>query len=290
MKSIEVILPTGFKAGEKWYNNAGLRLLNGGDEEVLRKESLVLFPAERITKILTRCLTNLGPKSAPDNNDVRSLTVGDRDALLFHLRRLTYGGKIQAVLTCPQSGCGEKMDLELKVDDLLVPSNQTPKETYETEIHGDAAVYTVKFRLPTGADQEAVAPSAQFDHKTASNLLLQRCVKEIKKSGTQIDIETDLPGDLAESVSQKMAELDPQAEILLNLTCPACKQSFLAYFDIGDYFFKELMANSQNLYREVHVLALHYHWSEKDILNMTRSKRQIYLKLLADALYPEQNL
>jgi hypothetical protein len=35
------------------------------------------------------------------------------------------------------------------------------------------------------------------------------------------------------------------------------------------------------LYEEVHVLAMHYHWSESEILALTRSKRQRYLALLA---------
>ena len=35
------------------------------------------------------------------------------------------------------------------------------------------------------------------------------------------------------------------------------------------------------LYEEMHLLALHYHWAEADILRMTTSKRRRYLRLLA---------
>jgi hypothetical protein len=38
------------------------------------------------------------------------------------------------------------------------------------------------------------------------------------------------------------------------------------------------------LLEEVHYLAFHYHWSEKDILSMTRSKRRRYLAILAGKL------
>jgi hypothetical protein len=34
----------------------------------------------------------------------------------------------------------------------------------------------------------------------------------------------------------------------------------------------------------VHLLALHYHWSEAEILGMTQQKRRLYLDLLSDAL------
>jgi hypothetical protein len=37
------------------------------------------------------------------------------------------------------------------------------------------------------------------------------------------------------------------------------------------------------LFREVHALASHYHWSETDILTMTRRQRRRYLSLIAEA-------
>jgi hypothetical protein len=38
------------------------------------------------------------------------------------------------------------------------------------------------------------------------------------------------------------------------------------------------------LFEEVHALALHYHWSEREILAMAPSRRERYIALLADAL------
>jgi hypothetical protein len=37
----------------------------------------------------------------------------------------------------------------------------------------------------------------------------------------------------------------------------------------------------ERLYEEVHVLALHYHWSEAQILALATPKRRRYLALLA---------
>ena len=44
---------------------------------------------------------------------------------------------------------------------------------------------------------------------------------------------------LADSVAELMAELDPQAEIVLDLCCPACGGAFTAPFDAADYLFRE---------------------------------------------------
>ncbi len=51
----------------------------------------------------------------------------------------------------------------------------------------------------------------------------------------------------------------------------------------ADLLFRELAEHGDRLYREVHHLALHYHWSERDILALPHGKRRRYLALLADA-------
>jgi hypothetical protein len=40
----------------------------------------------------------------------------------------------------------------------------------------------------------------------------------------------------------------------------------------------------ENIYREVHMLAFYYHWSESDILGMNQRKRGRYLELLDETL------
>lgn len=42
--------------------------------------------------------------------------------------------------------------------------------------------------------------------------------------------------------------------------------------------------NLAHLYHEVHQLAWHYHWSEREILAMSRAKRRRYLALLSREL------
>jgi hypothetical protein len=81
-----------------------------------------------------------------------------------------------------------------------------------------------------------------------------------------------------------MVQLDPQAELEFRLNCPECRQSFTTLLDPAAFLFEELAASSRNLYREIHLLALHYHWSERDLLRLTPSKRWLYLGLLEETL------
>ena len=93
-----------------------------------------------------------------------------------------------------------------------------------------------------------------------------------------------IPEGLGEYLSDRMAELDPQAEIMLHLTCPACGATFSTIFDTARYVMQELEAEAQHLYREVHLLAYHYHWSATEILQMNTERRRKFLRLLEEQL------
>lgn len=276
MEAVEVTLPGGIALNGGWRRRAGLRPLSGREEAFLFEEGRSLLPAARTTELLSRCLCRLGPLSPVAPETVAALTVGDREALLLHLRRVTLGDRISCVLGCPNRQCGEKMDLDLSVGNLLLPPYGYETSVHEAALPGEpeSEPCLVRFRLPTGADQEAAAPIAFEDVNAAASLILRRCLQD---GGS-------LPPPAARALALLMAELDPQAEVRLNLTCPACGARFTAPFDTAQYFYQEISGAGGNLYREVHLLAFHYHWSEAEILGMTGRKRRRYLDLLAEAL------
>ena len=268
-----------------WQRTVWLRPLSGWDEAFLIEDARLLLPAERTTALLQRVLEDRGTGEPVTSEFVRELSIGDREALLLHLRRLTLGEKISCVLSCPQPTCGEQMDLDLKVSDLLLPPGTLPpQEEYETVVEGEGKSYRVRFRMPNGGDQEAAAALATRDYDAAVSLLYRRCVKSSVLLAGEDDTQLELTLEAKRALQQVMSGLDEQAEVLLNLTCPACKLSFVLPFDTGDYFYRELTRRGDNIYREVHLLALHYHWSEAEIMNMSRQRRRLYLGMLADSL------
>ncbi len=288
--SATVLLPGGLWADGACHREASLRPLNGDDEAFLLDMGDVLLPAERTTALLARCLTRLeGLERAAQQPGAlaRALTVGDREALLLHLRRLTVGERLLCVLHCPAPGCGQPMDLELRVSDLLLPPYAEARPEHEATLNGDGVASHVRFRLPTGADQEAAAVLATTDTEAATDLLLRRCLLQIAVGdGPAVDVtpETDLPDTVRRELPALLARLDPQAELLLSLACPDCGHPFTALFDAASYLFQEVSDRATHLYREVHLLAFYYHWSESEILGMTAVKRRRYLDLLAEAL------
>ena len=80
-----------------------------------------------------------------------------------------------------------------------------------------------------------------------------------------------------------MVDRDPQAEIELDMRCPACERSFTALFDAATFVTRELEDRAAHVLREVHALALTYHWSEAEILRMPAQRRARYLELASES-------
>jgi hypothetical protein len=280
MQAVEVHLPGGVPVGEDWCQSAWLRPVTGREEEFLLNEGRQMTAAARVTQLLALCLQRMGPIEPVGPEQVRRLNVGDREALLLHIRRLTLGERVCCLVSCPN--CGKKMDLDLKIEELLLSPYPHRKTIHAAEIADSENLYRVMFRVPNGEDQEAIAGSTPRAVDAAAELVLRRCIAQV--DSMREENLPDLPRVVVRDLPGKMAALDPQAELLLDLTCPECASGFVVPFDAGDYVCRELAMQEREFYREVHALSWHYHWSEEAVLGLSRRKRHIYLALLSDEL------
>ena len=255
----------------------GLRPVGGEDEAFLLESADYAVPSARATALLARCLDD-----ADAGTIARALTVGDREALLLHLRRLTLGETFDCVLQCPASDCDERMELELRVSDLLLPAYDDVRREYELTLDTGGSRYEVSFRLPTAADLDRAAMYARSDPERGAYSLLECCFSRGTRDGEVVTADALVPA-VRDALSAAMAERDPQAEIELELACPSCNTAFSIVFDTAMFFLQELDARAAQLTHEVHMLAWHYHWSEREILQMPRQRRLRYLELVADA-------
>jgi uncharacterized protein (UPF0212 family) len=205
-----------------------------------------------------------------------TLTVGQRDAHLLALRKLTFGSQLNCLTECPR--CDVRLEFALNVADI-----QMVKPTELNDIHVQDYVLAVDefeltFRLPTSWDLIALAKIK--DATAMSAQLLRRCLLQASYRGMPVDVSA-LPLEAIAQLSETMVEADPQAEVLLALNCPACGHSWQALFDIVSFFWTELTVRAQHLLRDVHILARFYGWREADILAMSPVRRQFYLDLVS---------
>ena len=113
----------------------------------------------------------------------------------------------------------------------------------------------------------------------AESTLFARCAEGLWRGETEIDA-AELPKEIVAAAIEKIAEVDPQAEITLAVTCPQCGRRAQASFDIVSFFWREVEAFVVRILREVHVLASAYGWDEDRILNMSATRRRCYLEMV----------
>jgi len=223
---------------------------------------------------LDRALTMLSvacPDQSPEA--IAALSVGQRDAYLLTLRELTLGAQLNSFAECPH--CGERLETTLNVEDLrVVEWGQPQPQEYVCTIEE----FEVQFRLPNSWDLAAIV--GYRDLKAAKFRLEERCLVAASRSGVAVTYQ-ELPSDVLHQLADQIAACDPQAEILLDFTCPVCEHEWQLLLDIVTFFWTELSNQAKRLLREVHTLARFYGWREADILAMSTTRRQFYLSLVS---------
>ncbi len=208
-----------------------------------------------------------------DDAQWRQVSIGDRDACLFLLKESLFGGELQTVAACPS--CGERLESRFDVRDVCTPSAWLPQPREPSLLTHDD--YRVCFRLPCSEDLLDLSVGARTDDAAAA--LLQRCVIEADRDDTPI-APSVLPVAVQQRVIETMAEQDPLADLQVAVNCPACSHVWSAALDIAAYLWGELDDWAQDMLAEVHVLARHYAWSERDILAMSPTRRRFYLDMV----------
>lgn len=222
---------------------------------------------------LDRALTALAPVFPELTRDeLASLSLGQRDALLLAVREWLFGADLNCFSECPR--CHERLEFTV---DVAAVRGSYPLEHNNEEYALSTEGFDVRFRLLNSQDVSAVA--ACRDKHTMRQLLVQRCVLEAHRDGTQI-AANQLPEAVIMSLAAHLAEYDPQAEVLLNLECPACGYRWQETLDIVAFFWQEISAQAKRLLGEVHTLAWAYGWREADILAMSPQRRQYYLEMI----------
>jgi hypothetical protein len=201
------------------------------------------------------------------------LPIGHRDACLLNLREAIFGNRFDAQVDCPQ--CNIRLELDFSVADVRVPPRLFQDETMVLERSGSQ----LHFRLPNSHDLMLLAETPPGDVTACERFLLNRCLVKRAPDKARAPV-CELTAEVAEAISDRMTRADPQANVQLALTCPACSHRWEAPLDIASYLWTELHAHSVRLLREVHTLASAYSWRESDILAMSPSRRQTYLELI----------
>jgi len=236
---------------------------------------IAVWEAGRGRHPVDRALTLLAV-TTPDatRDELATLPVGRRDAQLLRLRQAAFGDRIEVLSECP--GCAAQTEIELGCDELLASE---PAADVSGEHTLEADGYVLTYRLPHSFDLAAIA--SMTDVGAARSRLLERCVRVAGAPEGEAAEVSRLPDAAVTAVSEAMAALDPQAELLLDLVCPECGHAWQSQLDIVTVLWAEMSAQARRLLMEVDQLARAYGWTEDEILRLSAARRATYLELVA---------
>lgn len=190
---------------------------------------------------------------------VDGLSVADRQFLM--LRLAEHLGMTQIWLSASCGHCGAWFDFPLVF--AQIPVKPAAQGYPFTELVLTSA--RLRLRVPTGADQRAVAGIANADE--ARQVLARRCV---------LDAEPTLSAQDVDQIEAALEALAPELASHAAAQCPECAGENAVAIDP----YCCLGRIGSEIFVEVHQLAQHYHWSEAEILGLPRWRRKTYLALI----------
>lgn len=271
-----------------------MRALTTGELLQFWENGLRLDPVDRALSLLAVACPET-PTEA-----LAKLPLGQRDSRLLTLREWTFGQRMESIVSCPQ--CSQRVELNFDVADVRSGSNVPLEETIVLHMEG----YELNIRVPNSEDVAALKTDPVVEQKRRT--LFRRCL--VKASGNgQPELQDQTREErgshavlgsskaaIAETprnalpafsertlnyVAARLAEADPQADVQLNVCCPFCGKTWDVAFDITSFFWNEIEAWACRVLQEVHMLAGAYGWTEREVLGLSPTRRQMYLEMVS---------
>lgn len=245
-------LPIGLFEGRRREHSVHLR----SSLDVQGRLMAISFDGTReraVSALLSVFTASLGRKKDPIPEFFDAMTFADRHALLAHLLIAEGIPHLEAVADCDR--CGTRLEFSLDLRSITLPMYDPARPMRLT-----LGEQTREMRLPTPRDAAAVPGDLD---------LIAACL------GCSPD-EAQLWRVAAEEM---MAFWDPLGEIELEGKCGECGQALHASCDLAQTWLARVHRRIGEMLSDIHLLASHYHWSERDILALPAARRAAYIDL-----------
>jgi hypothetical protein len=257
-------LPGGVLQDGRLLRDYRFRPMTGGLERVITDSGLLVSGLpQQVTYILAACLAELAGR-AVDETRVRELCSGDRQFLMLQLEARIDPAPRWVTARC--GGCGELIQFQITPGSLPVK----PAGAGYPETSLELNLGQVRLRIPSGADEEAVANTP-----TSLPPLQHMFTRLVTMNGHAVDPAELSEADL-ERIDTQLEAMSPQPALSAAIDCPYCGLGQEIAIDAYAWIARD----GDQLDREVHTLAMHYHWSEQEILQLPRRRRERYLQLI----------
>jgi hypothetical protein len=220
---------------------------------------------DKVTKVLFTALKRIGDQLISQSM-IENLSVGDRQYLMRQLASKLNDNPVWLDVEC--SFCKEHFDVSYLHREL--PVKQASKEYPKINLNSSLGELVVRF--PTGKDQRKIA--TQKDEQQSLSCLLQRIVRT---AGENKPVDpARLSNQDRQQIEQALETAAPEIATELQTHCPHCERENRVEVDP----YSCLTHKPDDVFHDLHHIAMHYHWDEQTILNLPRSRRQMYVNLI----------
>lgn len=265
---MNALLPGGIFASNGLRRDYSFRTINGEVELALAESSGLANISDAVTHSLSAALDHIGGLDA-SVEVIADLSVGDRQFLMRQLNLCLGNDANWYSASCSQCHVDFDFHLELSKMPVKLAGDSYPYVRVQTS-QGLCC-----FRIPNGSDQSVLS---QFnDEEQSCSELIRRCL--ISVDGAAAEIEVAFSDSDKEIIEDAMEAVAPEVGCEVSVSCVSCNAantiSLNPYALIGTLGRKVLS--------DIHKIASHYHWSEQEILSMSRQRRFMYLSMIGDA-------
>lgn len=228
---------------------------------------------ELVTELLAGCCKTEDDRSV-DRQFMLAMPVGMRMEALLTLACFTDPSAFCWQTRCASEACGHEMEFELALEQIVAAAEvQRSLETCEAQIGEDQIV----LRRPTGSDQLKwmSRPDEEQSATMLRSILVKPSLDDLLAKGHSLE-------SIASTIDSVMDAFDPLVGFHLSVVCPDCGNSADVSPDLAALALERLSHAQQGLISDVHLLASRYHWTEKEVLDLPRWRRQRYLDLIEE--------
>ncbi|MES3153127.1 hypothetical protein [Sphingomonas faeni] len=250
-RTLPFTLPIGVTDEDGTIRRDGaLRKMTGREEAILADTQNQRNGGKLVTELLNGCIVDLGGEPVSPLV-VANMYSADRNYLLLRLRAITFGAALEASYKCPS--CNHAWEVTEDLDDLPVRSledgervEQIPVELEDGYLDRAGMLHTAMvLRLPTGADESAVAAQMRKNPSLGKNALLARCMvalgdvpaHRLEALGPKILV--DLTMTDRRLIDRALNSAAPGVDLIRPIECPACGNEFKANLDLSRFLAME---------------------------------------------------
>lgn len=210
---------------------ATVRELNGLDEEAIAKAGSI---NKAMNIILERGLVAIG-EVALNKVNLDTLLIGDRDAILLGIRRITFGEQYEFTLPCVKCDSDQTLVFDLTTDvDMVKLDDPVNDRTFTVE----AKIGEVTLTLPNGFTNKKILSSENKSYAELVTDVLSGCIVAINGNpsmGRQTALTLGMKD--REYLANTVLDRAPGPRLLgVNSACKACGNPIKLSLSLADLF------------------------------------------------------